>query len=305
MTHKAILREVWGPAYQQESSYLHVYVSQLRRKLEPDPTRPRIHPHRAGCRVPPGEPRRDVFRRSLGRPRQVLDLLETPGRTVARRWQARFTRRRGAGDATPPPLLGLRGGFGRLKARRALRAARAEADTELLLRETPPLRLAWRVEELVAAKNRLDLAHTIRSLVRDAGPGYLPSASPVNRLAVRAHSDALLAIASRLADLSGGVAARGVLLVDRLLVGRLRAAVRPHRAGELGVRPRDCPRRPGAHLMFELLGIAIAVACFAFAFALIVAPGAASDVRRRRLRARRALARLRLPPLRPLPGERL
>ena len=42
MTHKAILREVWGPAYQQESSYLHVYVSQLRRKLEPDPTRPRI-----------------------------------------------------------------------------------------------------------------------------------------------------------------------------------------------------------------------------------------------------------------------
>ncbi len=41
LTHKAILREVWGPAYQLESSYLHVYVSQLRRKLEPDPTRPR------------------------------------------------------------------------------------------------------------------------------------------------------------------------------------------------------------------------------------------------------------------------
>ncbi len=41
LTHKAILREVWGPAYQRESSYLHVYVSQLRRKLEPDPARPR------------------------------------------------------------------------------------------------------------------------------------------------------------------------------------------------------------------------------------------------------------------------
>ena len=40
LTHKTILREVWGPAYQRESSYLHVYVSQLRRKLEPDPTRP-------------------------------------------------------------------------------------------------------------------------------------------------------------------------------------------------------------------------------------------------------------------------
>jgi two-component system, OmpR family, KDP operon response regulator KdpE len=41
LTHKTILREVWGPAYQQESSYLHVFVSQLRRKLEPDPARPR------------------------------------------------------------------------------------------------------------------------------------------------------------------------------------------------------------------------------------------------------------------------
>jgi two-component system KDP operon response regulator KdpE len=41
MTHNAILREVWGPAYQRESSYLHVYVSQLRRKIEPDPARPR------------------------------------------------------------------------------------------------------------------------------------------------------------------------------------------------------------------------------------------------------------------------
>jgi two-component system KDP operon response regulator KdpE len=40
LTHKTILQEVWGPAYQRESSYLHVYVSQLRRKLEPDPTRP-------------------------------------------------------------------------------------------------------------------------------------------------------------------------------------------------------------------------------------------------------------------------
>ena len=34
-------REVWGEAYADESHYLHVYVSQLRRKLEPDPARPR------------------------------------------------------------------------------------------------------------------------------------------------------------------------------------------------------------------------------------------------------------------------
>ncbi len=42
LTHATILREVWGPAYGAESHYLHVYVSQLRRKIEPDPARPRI-----------------------------------------------------------------------------------------------------------------------------------------------------------------------------------------------------------------------------------------------------------------------
>jgi two-component system, OmpR family, KDP operon response regulator KdpE len=41
LTHRSILREVWGPAYGDESNYLHVYVSQLRRKLEADPARPR------------------------------------------------------------------------------------------------------------------------------------------------------------------------------------------------------------------------------------------------------------------------
>jgi two-component system, OmpR family, KDP operon response regulator KdpE len=41
LTHTTILREVWGRAYADESHYLHVYVSQLRRKIEPDPARPR------------------------------------------------------------------------------------------------------------------------------------------------------------------------------------------------------------------------------------------------------------------------
>jgi len=41
LTHRKILSEVWGTAYQTESHYLHVYVSQLRRKIERDPARPR------------------------------------------------------------------------------------------------------------------------------------------------------------------------------------------------------------------------------------------------------------------------
>jgi two-component system KDP operon response regulator KdpE len=41
ITHRAILQEVWGPGYGSESNLLHVHVSQLRRKIEPDPARPR------------------------------------------------------------------------------------------------------------------------------------------------------------------------------------------------------------------------------------------------------------------------
>lgn len=36
-----LLLEVWGPAYTSEVQYLRVYLNQLRRKLEPDPARPR------------------------------------------------------------------------------------------------------------------------------------------------------------------------------------------------------------------------------------------------------------------------
>ena len=41
LTHRMILKEVWGPGYGSESNLLHVHVSQLRRKIEPDPARPR------------------------------------------------------------------------------------------------------------------------------------------------------------------------------------------------------------------------------------------------------------------------
>ena len=36
-----LLQAVWGPAYEKETHYLRVYMAQLRRKLEADPTRPR------------------------------------------------------------------------------------------------------------------------------------------------------------------------------------------------------------------------------------------------------------------------
>jgi DNA-binding response OmpR family regulator len=42
LTHRMLLREVWGPAYGDEAHYLHVYVSHLRAKIEDDPSRPRL-----------------------------------------------------------------------------------------------------------------------------------------------------------------------------------------------------------------------------------------------------------------------
>jgi two-component system, OmpR family, KDP operon response regulator KdpE len=42
LTHSYVLREVWGPAYAEETQYLRVFVGQLRKKIELDPTTPRI-----------------------------------------------------------------------------------------------------------------------------------------------------------------------------------------------------------------------------------------------------------------------
>jgi two-component system, OmpR family, KDP operon response regulator KdpE len=36
-----LLQQVWGPEYERETHYLRIYMSQIRRKLEPDPSRPR------------------------------------------------------------------------------------------------------------------------------------------------------------------------------------------------------------------------------------------------------------------------
>jgi two-component system KDP operon response regulator KdpE len=41
VTHRQLLKEIWGPASADNTQYLWVYMVQLRRKLEPDPTRPR------------------------------------------------------------------------------------------------------------------------------------------------------------------------------------------------------------------------------------------------------------------------
>ncbi len=41
VSQRQLLHEVWGPAYATETHYLRVYMGNLRRKLEPEPSRPR------------------------------------------------------------------------------------------------------------------------------------------------------------------------------------------------------------------------------------------------------------------------
>jgi two-component system, OmpR family, KDP operon response regulator KdpE len=62
ITHRTLLRAVWGPAYDVEDHYLHVFLGRLRRKLEPDPNRPRylLTEPGIGYRLrPPEEPPAD------------------------------------------------------------------------------------------------------------------------------------------------------------------------------------------------------------------------------------------------------
>jgi two-component system, OmpR family, KDP operon response regulator KdpE len=42
LTHRQLLKEVWGVNYADQSHYVRVYVAQLRQKLEADPARPRL-----------------------------------------------------------------------------------------------------------------------------------------------------------------------------------------------------------------------------------------------------------------------
>jgi two-component system KDP operon response regulator KdpE len=42
LTHRHLLKEVWGPTHVEDAHYLRIYMAQLRRKLEEDPTRPRF-----------------------------------------------------------------------------------------------------------------------------------------------------------------------------------------------------------------------------------------------------------------------
>jgi two-component system, OmpR family, KDP operon response regulator KdpE len=57
VSQRQLLQDVWGPQYSTETNYLRVYMAQIRRKLEPDPARPRyfITEARMGYRFEAGD----------------------------------------------------------------------------------------------------------------------------------------------------------------------------------------------------------------------------------------------------------
>jgi two-component system, OmpR family, KDP operon response regulator KdpE len=42
LTHRHLMKEIWGPYREDETQYLRVYIAQLRKKLETDPSRPKL-----------------------------------------------------------------------------------------------------------------------------------------------------------------------------------------------------------------------------------------------------------------------
>lgn len=42
LTHRQILKEVWGPAAANQAHYVRVHMAELRKKVEPEPSRPRL-----------------------------------------------------------------------------------------------------------------------------------------------------------------------------------------------------------------------------------------------------------------------
>ena len=48
LTHRQILREVWGPNYVEQTHYLRVYIAHLREKLEAEPSKPKLITTEAG-----------------------------------------------------------------------------------------------------------------------------------------------------------------------------------------------------------------------------------------------------------------
>jgi hypothetical protein len=110
--------------------------------------------------------------------------------------------------AVPRPLS-------RVLNRRRRAALRHNADRRIALGDSVP----WRERELTSLKQRSQLARSLNGLVRELANDTLPGASPLNRVAARPQIRLLRELADVLDDGTKGIYARGVVLLEELLVG--------------------------------------------------------------------------------------
>jgi len=113
--------------------------------------------------------------------------------------------------------------------RRRRAARRGNADRRILHGES----IQWRERELTSLRRRMQLARSLDSLVRELESASVPGASPVNRVAARRHLELVRLLGAILEDGGIGVEARGVILVDRLLLDGGGPLYDRTRAGEL------------------------------------------------------------------------
>jgi hypothetical protein len=99
------------------------------------------------------------------------------------------------------------------QARAQRHAARRVADQRILSGHGVP---AWREEELTSRNARSARRREIGLILKSASPDRLPSAAPLNRVAVRSSRGLFETVMSRLAD-ERPVSARGMLHLDELL----------------------------------------------------------------------------------------
>ncbi|MGH2997910.1 MAG: hypothetical protein ACRDNM_01295 [Gaiellaceae bacterium] len=89
------------------------------------------------------------------------------------------------------------GAVRRAQAATSQRAARRVADHRIVRGHGVPV---WREEELVSARARTRRRREVERILRAATADRLPSASPVNRVAIRASASLLRRLAARLVD---------------------------------------------------------------------------------------------------------
>ena len=78
ITHRQILREVWGPNADEETNYLRVYITGLRKKIEANPQLPELIVTEPGSATGCASCRTEALARAAPQPRRARPRADRP-----------------------------------------------------------------------------------------------------------------------------------------------------------------------------------------------------------------------------------